>query len=54
MNEFNNSGIILNKGQVRGEGCGAGHGRGAVEYFLGELHGFQGRTVGRSVVTNRV
>lgn len=39
---------------IRGRGCGAGHGGGGVEYFLGELHGFQGRTVGRSVVTNRV
>ena len=54
MNEFNNSGIILNKGQVTGRGCGAGHGRGGVEYFLREVHGFQGRTVGRSVVTSRV
>lgn len=42
------------RGKSRGRGCGAGHGRGAVEYFLGELHGFQGRTVWRSVVTNRV
>ena len=54
MNEFNNSGIILNKGQVKGEGVWSRSRERGCGNFLGELQGFQGRTVGRSVVTNRV
>lgn len=46
MNEFNNSGIILNKGKVKGEGCGAGHGRGAVEIFWGNYKVFRGEQWG--------